>query len=42
MVLRASSQMASIQAKVDKDAVTMADYTVMVQPKGVWSAYTAK
>ena len=42
MVLRASSQMSTIQAKVDKDAVTMADYTVMVQPKGVWSAYTAK
>ena len=41
MVLRASSQMSTIQAKVDKDAVTMADYTVMVQPKGVWSAYTA-
>ena len=30
------------EAKVDKDAVTMADYTVMVQPKGVWSAYTAR
>ena len=41
MVLLASRRMNRLVGAVDKSAVTMADYTVMVQPVGEWTAYSA-
>eukprot|EP01046_Picozoa_sp_COSAG06_P010237 COSAG06_NODE_555_length_14353_cov_3.329311_5_plen_1164_part_00 len=41
MVLRAGHRMSQLVESVDKSAVTMADYTVMLQPIGVWKEYSA-
>ncbi len=41
MVLRAGARMRELVERVDHDSVTMADYTVMVEPVGKWKAYSA-
>jgi hypothetical protein len=39
MVLRASKQMARLVEDVDRAAVTMGDYTVVVEPQSPWDEY---
>lgn len=41
MVLFAAGRMSKLVEAVDRSAVTMADYTVIVQPVGEWTAYSA-
>lgn len=41
MALRASKSMAKLVEDVDKSAVTMADYTIMVEPQVPWEKYKA-